>query len=795
MILLRLVVFCFLLLISEIDASIYTYEIEQTSDDGTEVGIFEWLVGGYDGENYLGNINSKHYSSGLRFLTPDLQKDQKCIFARIKFPSIGSVMVSSARFHIFGILQDNPATYSHDSRPSQKRPFTEEVVYETYKWGVKGSELNSMALYYSTPDLSPIVNKVLSQREWGSTEKAVAFYIKDASEVDNYVKYNDKSNFYSKATAVLEVYESAYDTFLGKEVLGRITDDSVIVNLISIMETDVYVEYGKHPGLYTNSTDVYLNNPSEKVIEVALRNLDPDTKYYYRAVVRKAGGTYETGEERSFRTQRPKGAAFKFSVTADEHIHQSHGGDGEELFKVALGNIANGDPDFYLSLGDFVGTQGKQGKAKNLQDTRQRYLLQREYIGLITHSIPFFHVLGNHEGEQLWFYRDKVDYHSNIAIISSLARKEMISNPYPDGFYTGNLKRTTDYYGENYYAWEWGDALFVVLDPYQYTEKNPEKTDNAWDWTIGHEQYDWLYETLHDSDSQWKFVFIHHLTSTITPKNYGRGGIEIVKHIVDGRPSFEWGGEDETGNMVFNEMRPGWEYGPIHDLLVEEGVDILFHGHDHVFVKQDLDGVVYHECPKPNDKNYGYGFVNKGGYIYGTILPNSGHLEVTVDPEFVKVDYVRAYLPGHGTNAQIDHTYIIENVKPECHPIRADPGSLKNSSKTNIVLKFIDEHSGINLDSLSVIVADDLAFDGHFKEGYSGSIEAVENGYGLTINPDKLIKKRGKVRVEYRVSDNANIPNELLGEYHFKVSSERRAGFDHSHSPHKRKGAASKQRL
>ena len=39
---------------------------------------------------------------------------------------------------------------------------------------------------------------------------------------------------------------------------------------------------------------------------------------------------------------------------------------------------------------------------------------------------------------------------------------------------------------------------------------------------------------------------------------------------------------------------------PIHDLLVANHVTAVFHGHDHLFVKQDLDGIIYQEVPQPS---------------------------------------------------------------------------------------------------------------------------------------------------------------------------------------------------
>ena len=65
--------------------------------------------------------------------------------------------------------------------------------------------------------------------------------------------------------------------------------------------------------------------------------------------------------------------------------------------------------------------------------------------------------------------------------------------PIQDGFYSGNtdplaaIDEATygDQFREDYYAWTWGDALFVVIDQFQYTMNLPytpaagEGTDDA----------------------------------------------------------------------------------------------------------------------------------------------------------------------------------------------------------------------------------------------------------------------------------------------------------------------------
>ncbi|MCY2952886.1 MAG: hypothetical protein NTU53_13060 [Planctomycetota bacterium] len=40
---------------------------------------------------------------------------------------------------------------------------------------------------------------------------------------------------------------------------------------------------------------------------------------------------------------------------------------------------------------------------------------------------------------------------------------------------------------------------------------------------------------------------------------------------------------------------------PIRQLLVQNHVNIAFQGHEHLYAKQDLDGIVYQEVPQPGD--------------------------------------------------------------------------------------------------------------------------------------------------------------------------------------------------
>jgi hypothetical protein len=295
--------------------------------------------------------------------------------------------------------------------------------------------------------------------------------------------------------------------------------------------------------------------------------------------------------------------------------------------------------------------------ARNSYDqVLQAAIAHRLYFGIIAGSAPVFLVNGNHEGELGWELKDN---ENNLAVWSVNARKFCYPGPVPGNFYSGS-STPEKYIGirDGYYAWEWGNALFVVLDPFWYTNPKPGKNTDNWGWTLGKSQYQWFKQTLEQSQAKFKFVFIHHLTSGIGTE--ARGGIEVAKY-------YEWGGLNSDNTEGFETFRPGWGV-PIHQLMVENKVSILFHGHDHVFVKQELDGIIYQECPQPSNREYEKGAIlaKEGGYVHGDVVNGSGHLRITVSESTVKAEYIQAVLPEDENkdrvNDTVAYTYSVVNT-------------------------------------------------------------------------------------------------------------------------------------
>lgn len=431
-------------------------------------------------------------------------------------------------------------------------------------------------------------------------------------------------NAFSEVADDRAVFLSEIPEFPGNVILGRPTDHSITASVMMNSKSKVFIEYGTEGAFdkRTETAELNAGEPKHMLIE----GLKGDSFYSYRIMDAESGKQMlPSGGNYSFHTARAPGASFVFAVQADSHL------DGfclPELYQKTLANELSAHPDFLIDLGDTFMT----GKIPERRNALKQYLAQRYYLGLVGNSSSLFLALGNHDGEEA--SKNGACEKDGLAVWSCENRKKYFPNPEPDNFFSGNTEKQA-YAGQlqNYYSWNWGDALFIVLDPYWYS-RSTQGGKAPWNMTLGKIQYDWLAKTLRNSQAKFKFVFIHQLVGGLD--NSGRGGAEAV-------PFYEWGGHEKNGSETFARNRPGWEK-PIHDLLVETGVSAVFHGHDHFFARQEKDGIIYQLVPQPANRNLKRHQASEYGYGKGDFLPNSGFLRVNVNPEQFDIQYKRTSL-------------------------------------------------------------------------------------------------------------------------------------------------------
>jgi hypothetical protein len=445
-------------------------------------------------------------------------------------------------------------------------------------------------------------------------------------------------------------------SFSGSILLGSPTSNSIKLNIYSAEQNgNISIQYGTTPGRFdfqTSAATLSAGTP----MQIALTGLSENTAYYYRLFFNASDSSGSGPTDwYTFQTARSAGSSFTFTVQADPHLDEN---SDLNLYRKTLSNVQADAPDFHIDLGDtFMCEKHSAPLTATVQTSKDqatvnaRYEYERGNFGIITPSVPLFLVNGNHEGEAGLFVDGTAN---NLAVWTTKARQQFFLNPTPDSFYLGDTTAEA-FVGDraSWYAWEWGDALFVVLDPY-WNSKAKGGTD-GWNLTLGLKQFLWLRDTLAASSATYKFIFIHSLVGGLDGQY--RGGIEAA-------PYFEWGGRNPDGTDGFSKYRPGWGV-PIHQMLQQYGVTAVFHGHDHLYANQNLDGIVYQEVPQPSAKNTSNGASLAAQYHYssGTIVSSSGHIRITVSPDAVQAQYVRAWLPASETatrqNGQIDDSWTV----------------------------------------------------------------------------------------------------------------------------------------
>ncbi len=466
----------------------------------------------------------------------------------------------------------------------------------------------------------------------------------------------DRGSLMARMTAFkTEVPEHDHDI-----ILARPSQSTMTASIAASTPRSGFVEFWRDGDTARRTTQEQAMAPAAASTFV-MDGLAPDATYRYRFGWRtQAGGAPQYGEEQSFDAVRSAGRPFTFAIQADSHLDQ---GVTPAAYEQTLLNVRDEEADFLVDLGDTFMTD-KRGA--EFTRTEAQYDAQRYWLGIACRSMPLFMVLGNHDGEK----GESGTAAGDIGPWSYRERTRSFPEPVVDGrMYTGHTG-FKDGRGANYYSFAWGDARFIVLDPFWSTTERrrggggrgepgggvrgqggaggraeaggaaggrgdgePLKpTDQSWSRTLGREQYDWLQRTLAQSDSRYTFVFIHHLVGGVGGTE-ARGGVESA-------PFFEWGGLNSDGSPGFAQHRPGWPM-PIHDLLVKHGVSAVFHGHDHLYVHGQRDGIHYQCVPQPGNLGGNTRSASHYGYASGVIHGSPGHVRVRVSPEESKIEFVR----------------------------------------------------------------------------------------------------------------------------------------------------------
>jgi predicted phosphodiesterase len=346
------------------------------------------------------------------------------------------------------------------------------------------------------------------------------------------------------------------------------------------------------------------------LLESTLRDLTPATAYQYRILL-KAGSesSFREAAAGSFRTQRHGPATYTALLMTDPHTGSFPPGSWpvRTLDKV-VENAAPLKPEFVLDLGDNVAWPGsREYSQKDPAGATNAYARYRRQIGPLSKDAPFFAVIGNWNGESGKFTPE------SIARVAGVRRALM---PAPNHLTSPQGGSE----GEDYYAFSWGDALYVMLNIQTYSKPSRPAllpslmadVNSVEDWTLGEKQMAWFETTLSKATQRFRFVCVHHPAGGKAGDDlntlYGRGG------------SRAW----NTGEQV-----------RIHALMKKHKVQIFFYGHDHVFVDDVVDGIHY---TLPGSCGAPWKFTREETG-YERFWPDSGHARLEVTPEKATVTF------------------------------------------------------------------------------------------------------------------------------------------------------------
>ncbi len=264
--------------------------------------------------------------------------------------------------------------------------------------------------------------------------------------------------------------------------------------------------------------------------EYTITDLEPGKMYFYRVIIGDQmpySGTFLAA---------PSEGETKFSFYGYGDTRPEHFGlptEHNEVLK-ALWNDMYPHRDqrqtLLVHLGDYVWN----GLNEYLWDL-QHFNLDNGFMSTaeVFARLPFMGVLGNHEGYDAYTAFKTVMNYENMG--------ELFRKYYP-----------YDYKDEKrfYYSFEYGSALFVVLDTWSY-EGAAEKQQE-----IQTKQQEWLKTTLENTKKPWKIVMLH------TP----------IWDCMKGYPHLR---------------------ESIGSILKDNNVQLVLQGHRHYYSHVEHDGITY----------------------------------------------------------------------------------------------------------------------------------------------------------------------------------------------------------
>ncbi len=402
----------------------------------------------------------------------------------------------------------------------------------------------------------------------------------------------------------------------------------------------------------TSGIHTIVTADQDHAITIDATGLTADTTYYWQAEWRTAAGQIWypfPGGRGKFSTLASAGQSYTVAFIADHHVGKyqadgntngfgvdieganetAHGPNHRWRLEHAMRDIVEQDPDAIIDMGD-------SWYADAATATRSWVPMGCQMMSPLFRTAPYYLVLGNHEAEGPW---NQAAGTQNDQKKNTICRKAVIPNPtsttYSEGgesqvpntngisngagwatqagwipaltagenpltYYNNSIRESANKLGvsgqalENYYAFTWGDALWVVLDSDRYSlnSADDQTTGSYPTNSLGTSQLAWLETTLAASTATWKFVLSHRLL----------GGLPGKPNTCDTNWWYARGsGASVAPSTASSDSRT--EEWTLHQLLQQYNVTAYISSHDHVFGHSRTGSVNYLKVPTASGFN------------------------------------------------------------------------------------------------------------------------------------------------------------------------------------------------
>lgn len=257
---------------------------------------------------------------------------------------------------------------------------------------------------------------------------------------------------------------------------GDVTAEGAVIWFRTENESSVAVEYGQDPSFRSAIKTAPLRTISDADYtgKVFLRDLDPRSTYYYRAVV----------------SDKKPGPIAKFASAprADQmaNVRFAYSGDTRQRYQPfgIMDAIREKKPEFFLHLGDSI-YGDTEGRAHQLAQFRDKYIANRK-------DEPTQRLLAETSLLVVWDDHEVADNYRAASPLAPVGRRAFMDY-WPVRQDPSDSQRI-------YRSVRWGSAVeLFILDVRQYR-------DQAVGSILGARQKQWFLAGLAKSDARFKFV-------------------------------------------------------------------------------------------------------------------------------------------------------------------------------------------------------------------------------------------------------------------------------------------------